>query len=137
MVRLCMLWRLAMSMAGLAGGAAKRRRERQLRSFLRHEELSVKMALARALHHSTQRVEVPREGWRARSTTRHGDRASTPRGRGQPAWRSREGKWCRSSGTLWTRWSMLRCFRLFDVPVPQLVEQLLLDVLSPFDFPCS
>ena len=51
-----------MSMAGLAGGAAKRRRERQLRSFLRHEELSVKMALARALHHSTQRVEVPREG---------------------------------------------------------------------------
>ena len=43
-----------MSMAGLAGGAARRRRERQLRSFLRHEELSVKMALARALHHSAQ-----------------------------------------------------------------------------------
>ena len=46
-----------MSMAGLAGGAARRRRERQLRSFLRHEELSVKMALAQALHHSAQRVE--------------------------------------------------------------------------------
>ena len=52
-----------MSMAGLTGsGAAKRRRDRQLRSFHRHEMLSVKMALATALHHSAQRVEVPREG---------------------------------------------------------------------------
>ena len=41
--------------------SARRRRERQLRSFLGHEELSVKMALARALHHSAQRVEEPRE----------------------------------------------------------------------------
>ena len=39
-------------------GAAKRRRERQLRSFLRHEELSVKMALARALHHSLKLVTL-------------------------------------------------------------------------------
>ena len=52
-----------MSMAGLTGsGAAKRRRDRQLRAFHRHEMLSVKMALATALHHSAQRVEVPREG---------------------------------------------------------------------------
>ena len=51
-----------MSMAGLAGEAARRGRERQLRSFLRHEELSVKMALARAFHHNPHRVEVPREG---------------------------------------------------------------------------
>ena len=54
-----------MSMAGLARGAARRRKERQLRSLLRHEELSVKMALARALHHSTQPsgpvVEEPSE----------------------------------------------------------------------------
>ena len=54
-----------MSMAGLADGAARRRRERQLRSFLRHEELSAKMALARGLHHSAQlrgpAVEEPRE----------------------------------------------------------------------------
>ena len=52
-----------MSMAGLTGsGAAKRRRDRQFRAFHRHEMLSVKMALATALHHSAQRVEVPREG---------------------------------------------------------------------------
>ena len=46
-------------------GAAFRRRQRQLRAFLRHEELSVKMALAKALHHSAQPpgpvVEEPRE----------------------------------------------------------------------------
>ena len=33
-------------------GAARRRRERRQRSWLRHEQLSVKMALSAALHHS-------------------------------------------------------------------------------------
>ena len=42
-------------------GAAFRRRQRQLRAFHRHEAMSVKLALATALHHSAQRVEVPRE----------------------------------------------------------------------------
>ena len=42
------------SMSGVDGasGAAKRRRERRQRSWLRHEQLSVKMALSAALHHS-------------------------------------------------------------------------------------
>ena len=100
---LVLLQRSAMSMAerGVAT-SARRRRERQLRSFLRHEELTVKMALARALHHSAQRVEDPRERrWRARRTTRHGDRRVLPWGRGQPAWLSREGTWCRYSGIPW------------------------------------
>ena len=48
-------------MAERVMGAAQRRRERQLRAFHRHEVLSVKMALATGLHHSAQRVEVPRE----------------------------------------------------------------------------
>ena len=48
-------------MAERAMGAAQRRRERQLRAFHRHEQLTVRMALATALHHSAQRVEVPRE----------------------------------------------------------------------------
>ena len=43
-------------------GAAKRRRDRQLRAFRRHELLTVRMELAAALHHSAQRVEEPREG---------------------------------------------------------------------------
>ena len=33
-------------------GAARRRRERRLRSMLRHEQQTVRMALAAALHHS-------------------------------------------------------------------------------------
>ena len=52
-----------MSMAGLAGsGAAKRRRECQLRAWHRHERKTVAMELATALHHSAQWVEAPREG---------------------------------------------------------------------------
>ena len=47
-------------MAERVMGAVQRRRERQLRAFHRHEVLSLKMALATALHHSAQRVEVPR-----------------------------------------------------------------------------
>ena len=34
-------------------GAAKRRRERRLRSWLKHEQQTVRMALAEALHHSS------------------------------------------------------------------------------------
>ena len=38
----------------LLGGSAVRRRERRLRVFWRHEQLSIKMALASATHHSWQ-----------------------------------------------------------------------------------
>ena len=37
------------------GRHARRRRERRLRCFLRHEEMAVRMALARATHHAVQR----------------------------------------------------------------------------------
>ena len=41
-------------------GAAQRRGQRQLRAFLRYEELAVKMALAKALHHSAhQKTPLP------------------------------------------------------------------------------
>ena len=36
-------------------GAAARRRDRRPRQYLRHEQLSVKMRVAAALHHSAQR----------------------------------------------------------------------------------
>ena len=42
-------------------GSARRRRERRLRAFHRHVAMSVRLALASALHHSAQRVEVPSE----------------------------------------------------------------------------
>ena len=38
--------------SGQPSGAARRRRERRLRSMLRHEQQTVRMALAAALHHS-------------------------------------------------------------------------------------
>ena len=47
---------------GERAGAAARRRGRRLRAWHRHVRTTVAMELATALHHSTQRVEVPREG---------------------------------------------------------------------------
>ena len=43
----------------MAGGAARRRRDRRLRAAWHHEQLSVKMAVAAALHHSAQRGAGP------------------------------------------------------------------------------
>ena len=48
-----------MMAGGDSGSAAKRRRERRLRSAWRHEQLSVAMAVAAALHHSAQRGAGP------------------------------------------------------------------------------
>ena len=100
----------------LTSGSAKRRRERQLRAFHRHEVLSVKLALATALHHSAQRVEVPRE--MEEYATYVGPRAQkTPlRGCGQTVCSTcldrRNGcsgaPWSRLSTTCrWSRFSML------------------------------
>ena len=47
--------------SGQPSGAARRRRERRLRSMLRHEQQTVRMALAAALHHSAgpkEKVEM-------------------------------------------------------------------------------
>ena len=43
-------------------GSSRRFRERWLRAFQQYEAMSVRLALATALHLSAQRVEVPREG---------------------------------------------------------------------------
>ena len=79
-----------MMAGGDSGSAAKRRRERRLRSAWRHEQLSVAMALAGAAHHSAQpnaalRGQKPgtraKEGDKsARSTKPYGDRRDFPPG---------------------------------------------------------
>ena len=113
--------------------SARRRRERQLRSFLRHEELSVKMALARALHHSAQRVEVPREveeqvlhaGPRAQKTPPPGTRPASlaePQGPQERILRR----------TVEQFVDLAPMVQILDAPVPQLVEQLA-DVLVRVD----
>ena len=56
--------------------AAKRRRERRLRQFLRHERLSVAMALAAAQHHSAPKSAGPEsyEALRGQNTAKAGKR---------------------------------------------------------------
>ena len=46
-------------MAEHAAGAAKRRRERRLRQWQRHERMTVAMALAEATHHAAPRRQKP------------------------------------------------------------------------------
>ena len=52
--------------AGGGTGSARRRRERRLRSHLRHERMAVAMALAESTHHSAQRQKTARAGGEAR-----------------------------------------------------------------------
>ena len=65
---------VAMSDCGRAGtsSAAKRRRERRLRAAWRHEQLSVRMALAAAQHHSSPKCAGPEthEAPRGQTTAR-------------------------------------------------------------------
>ena len=60
--------------------AAMRRRQRRLRSWLRHERMTVAMALAEKLHHSAQRPEMARAGeWgRERTLRRRSGTSPTP-----------------------------------------------------------
>ena len=61
-----------MMVAGRDSDAARRQRERRLRSAWRHEQLSVDMALAAASHHSAQQDGAPRS-LRAATRTREGE----------------------------------------------------------------
>ena len=67
--------------------SARRRRERRHRAWLRHERLSIAMALAEQLHHSSQWVE--RNEALRRQTTRAGEEVEqetyqAPRGKNTP-----------------------------------------------------
>ena len=63
-----------MAGVGIATGAAKRRRERRLRSWLRHERMTVAMALAEVTHHT-----APRGQKTARPGERRETSCTTPR----------------------------------------------------------
>ena len=64
----------AMAERGEAGGtgSARRRRKRRLRSFFRHEWMSVAVALAESTHHSAQHHKTARAG-RGVRVELHGD----------------------------------------------------------------
>ena len=56
----CKLWQL-MEVDCDGPSSARRRRERRLRSWLRHERMTVAMALAEKLHHSAYRTHLPKK----------------------------------------------------------------------------
>ena len=60
-------------------GSARRRRERKLRSFWRHEKVAIQMALSEAMHHSAPRGawHVSNEALRGQKPDRAGDAAGT------------------------------------------------------------
>ena len=62
-----------------AGSSARRRRERRLRSFWRHEKLAIQMALSEAMHHSASRGawHVSNAALRGQKPDRAGDAAGT------------------------------------------------------------
>ena len=62
-----------------AGSSARRRRERRLRSFWRHEKMAIQMALSEAMHHSAPRGawHVSNEALRGQKPDRAGDAAGT------------------------------------------------------------
>ena len=88
-----------MSTAGvdIAAGAARRRRERRLRSWLQHERVTVAMALAEASHHTAPRGQrtARARGWVRDEVHGHVPEARSP-ARGTSA--STTMTACRSSG---------------------------------------
>ena len=112
--------------------AARRRRERRLLSWLRHELMTVAMALAEKLHHSAQRPLMARAGeeghedkynapWRQKPLLRRRSSScltmKTPRREcGRPAWPSRRdlrnGSSCApwSTSPTWCPWSRSSIF---------------------------
>ena len=101
--------------AGGGTGSARRRRERCLRSMLRHERMSVAMALAESTHHSAPRGQkMARAGGEAR-VAQHGHIPEAPLPQGRIL-RHVVGHLPVPS---------------LDVPVPQMVDQLL-DIVQFF-----
>ena len=59
-------------------GSARRRKERRLRSWLRHERMTVATELAAALHHSRDGWRATNDGLRARKTVSSGGMRPAP-----------------------------------------------------------
>ena len=109
--------------AGGGTGGARRRRERLLRSMLRHERMSVAMALAESLHHSARRPE--KASARAREVEEQDQHEAFRRQKTPPPWMRPEvlqdpapqGRVGQHSGIGY------ELVLALDVPVLQMVEQ--------------
>ena len=123
-----------------ASGAAQRRRLRRLRAALRHEQQSIAMALASALHHSADKTtraqyNAPRGQKNAGTVlTRTWCLRGVP---GHPVWVSRGGAQERDQQRTVEQIAVYApMVQILDAPVAQMVEQLpnlvqFFDILRP------
>ena len=125
-------------MAARASGAAQRRKLRRLRAALRHEQQSIAMALASALHHSadkTTRAQHNAPQGQKNAGTKYYElsdedvvlaRGSRPPCLGEPRVPQEQG----TDGTPWSRSSTPSLgLPSLDAPVPLVVEKLV-DVIA-------
>ena len=108
-------------------GSARRRRERRLRSFLRHERMTVRMELAAALHHSRDGGRETCYGLRAPKTASSEGRPGVLKEPEPPNVVDRVQR-----HTVEQRIEHTPMVQILDAPVPQKVEQLL-EVLRRLD----
>ena len=118
-------------------GAARRRRERRLRSWLRHERLSVAMALSEFKHHSSRGQRKDRageEGHRDKYEAPRRQKPPPPQCSRPPCLGEPRGPQARiQQRTMEQLADVVPMVQILDTPVPQMVEQLL-DVLRFFGF---
>ena len=112
--------------AGGGTGSARRRRERRLRSMLRHERMSVAMALAESTHHSAQRQKTARAGEEARVVLHcHVPEAPLSQGSRPPCLGEPRGPQDQDQlRTMELAAAYAPMVQILDIPVPQLVDQL-------------
>ena len=116
-------------------GAAMRRRQRRLRQWLRHERLSVAMALAETNHHAAPRGQTKaRAGGEARDALHgHVPEVPLPQGSRPPCLGEPRGPQARiQQRTMEQLADVVPMVQILDTPVPQMVEQLP-DVMRFFD----
>ena len=120
--------------AGSGTGSARRRRERRLRSMLRHEPMSVAMALAESTHQSAQRQKTARAGGEARVVLHgHVPEAPLPQGSRPSCLGEPRGPQDQDQlRTMEQAAAYAPMVQILDIPVPQLVDQLA-DVMRFFD----
>ena len=122
------------SVAGGGTGSARRRRERRHRQFLRHERLSVAMALSETKHH-TSRGQRKDRAWGEARDVLHGrvPEAPPPQGSRPPCLGEPRGPQERiQQRTMEQLADVVPMVQILDVLVPQVVDQLH-DIMRFFD----
>ena len=113
--------------AGGGTGSARRRRERRLRSTLRHERMSVAMAFAESTHHSAQRQKTARAGERRHELYFTATFRKRLLAQGSRAPCLGEPRGPQDQDQLRNMDQAAACapmVQILDIPVPQLVDQL-------------